>query len=320
MRRLSRTLLALSAATALGSPTIAAPMPAPATLSFTTLGTNSGPIPRKDRSEPANLIRYGDQLILADVGDGAAEQLAKAGVGIDQVQTVVISHLHFDHTGGLFAFLALRYQTSGQNPVTLYGPPGTAETVKRLFAAMEYGGYAIQTMRMSGGPDAGVSVVEVQDGTTFNAGDVKITATANSHYVTLKPGAEPRPVSLSFRFDAPGRSILYTGDTGPSAKVEQACKGVDLLVSEMMDPGLAIARIKIARPGGPPAIYDLVEDHFRREHLSPTEVGKLATACGAKSVVVTHNALERDELEGARRGVAAQFKGKVVFAEDMQTF
>lgn len=318
MRIPVRTLLAACASAMLALPTAAAP-PAPA-LSFTTLGTNSGPIPRKDRSEPANLIRYGDQLILADVGDGAAEQLAKAGVGIDQVQTVLISHLHFDHTGGLFAFLALRYQTSGPNPVTIYGPPGTRETVTRLFAAMEPGGHAIQTMRMAGGPDAGVKVVEIDDGATFSAGDVKITATDNSHYVTLKSPAQPRPVSLSFRFDAPGRSILYTGDTGPSAKVEQLCKGVDLLVSEMMDPALAIARIKVNRPGGPPAIYDLVEDHFRREHLSPTEVGKLAKACGAKTVVATHNSLERDELAGARKAIAAEFKGRIVLAEDLQTF
>ncbi len=316
MRFLSRTLLAACASAALALPATAAPP----TLSLTTLGTNSGPIPRKDRSEPANLIRYGDQLILADVGDGAAEQLAKADVAIDQVQTVLISHLHFDHTGGLFAFLALRYQTSGANPLTIYGPPGTRETVSRLFAAMEHGGHAIQTMRMSGGPDAGVKVVEIQDGASFNAGEVKISAIENSHYVTLKPGADPRPVSLSFRFETPGRAIFYTGDTGPSAKVEQACKGVDLLVSEMMDPGLAIARIKVNRPGGPPAIYDLVEDHFRREHLSPTEVGKLAAACGAKAVVATHNSLERDELDGARKAIAAQFKGRIVLAEDLETF
>lgn len=318
MRRLSLTLIALFASTTLVS--AAAAGDTASTLTFTTLGTNSGPIPRKDRSEPANLVRYGDQLILTDVGDGAAEQLAKVGVGIDQIQTVLISHLHFDHTGGLFAFLSLRYQTSGATPLTIYGPPGTAQTVTRLFAAMEDGGRAIQTMRLAGGPDAGVKVVEIQDGASFQVGAVKVTATENSHYATLKPGTGPRPVSLSFRFDAPGRSILYTGDTGPSVKVEQACKGVDLLVSEMMDPGLAIARIKHNRPGGPAAVYDLVEDHFRREHLSPTEVGKLATACGARTVVVTHNSLERDELAGARKGIAAQFKGKVVLAEDLQTF
>ncbi|WP_068876584.1 MULTISPECIES: MBL fold metallo-hydrolase [unclassified Phenylobacterium] len=319
MRRSVRTMLVLLAAAALGGPAARA-APAPATLTFTTLGTNSGPIPRKDRSEPANLVRHGDQYLLADVGDGAAEQLAKAGVGIDQIQTVLISHLHFDHTGGLFAFLSLRFQTSGATPVTIYGPPGTRETVAHLFAAMGPGGHAIQTMRLAGGPDANIKIVEIGDGATFSAGEVRVTATENSHYVTLKSPAEPRPISLSFRFDAPGRSILYTGDTGPSAKVEQLCKGVDLLVSEMMDPALAIARIKVTRPGGPPAIYDLVEDHFRREHLSPAEVGKLATACGAKTVVATHNSLERDELAGARKAIAAEFKGRVVLAEDLQTF
>lgn len=312
-----RPVLAFALLSASAAPVQAAP---PATLSFTTLGTNSGPIPRGDRSEPANLIRYGDQLILADIGDGAPEQLAKAGVAVDQVQTVLISHLHFDHTGGLFALLSLRYQVSGANPMTIYGPPGTRETVTRLFHAMEHGGHAIQTMRMAGGPEAGVKVVEIEDGTAFNAGEVRITATENSHYVTLKSPAAPRPVSLSFRFDAPERSAFYTGDTGPSPKVEQACRGVDLLVSEMMDPALAIARIKVTRPGGSPAIYDLVEDHFRREHLSPTEVGKLATACGAKTVVVTHNSLEREELPGARQQISATFKGKVILAEDLQTF
>jgi hypothetical protein len=36
--------------------------------------------------------------------------------------------------------------------------------------------------------------------------------------------------------------------------------------------------------------------------------------------VATHNSLERDELDGARKAIAAQFKGKVVLAEDLQTF
>ena len=313
MRRLAAILIAMSVG---ASPAVAAP----AGLTLTTLGTNSGPIPRPDRSEPANLVRHGDQLILVDVGDGAAEQLAKAGVAVDQVQTILISHLHFDHTGGLFGLLALRFQVSGATPLTIYGPPGTQETVTRLFTAMQPGALAIQTMRLAGGPDAGVKVVEIGDGQTLNAGDIKITAAENTHYATLKVAAGDRPVSLSYRFETPGRAILYTGDTGPSAKVEQLCKGVDLMVSEIMDPALAIARIRVIRPGGSPAIYAMVEDHFRREHMSPDEVGKLAAACGARSVVATHNSLERNELAGAKKTIAAHFKGKVVMAEDMQTF
>ena len=97
----------------------------PGAMTFTTLGTNSGPIPNPERSEPANLLRFGDQVVLVDVGDGAPEQLVKAGVPLKAVTAVVISHLHFDHTGGLFAFLGLRYQAGIQGPLTIYGPPGT---------------------------------------------------------------------------------------------------------------------------------------------------------------------------------------------------
>jgi ribonuclease BN (tRNA processing enzyme) len=313
--------MAAAAAAILGASSASAAPPAPPALTFTTLGTNSGPIPRPDRSEPANLVRYGDQLILADAGDGVAEQLAKTGLPIDRISTILISHLHFDHTGGLFGLLALRFQTSGTAPLTIYGPPGVRETVAQLFAAMKPGTLAISTMRqVRGGPDAGVTVVEIEGGKSFAVGDIRIEAAENSHYATLTAPPADRPISLSYRFDAPGRAILYTGDTGPSDQVAQLCKGVDLLVSEVMDPALAIARIKINRPGAPPALYDLVEDHFRREHLSPTEVGKLAAACGAKTVVLTHDALEREELPGARKAVAAQFKGKIVFAEDLQTF
>ena len=318
MARLATWLIALAAgAAAGGAPAMAAPSSG---LTFTTLGTNSGPIPRPDRSEPANLVRDGDQRILVDAGDGAAEQLAKAGVGLDQIQTILISHLHFDHTGGLFAVLALRFQTSVVSPLTIYGPPGARETVSRLFAAMQPGALAAQTMRLAGGPGAGVKVVEIADGQSFSVGDIKVSAAENTHYATLSTPPADRPISLSFRFDTPTRSILYTGDTGPSPKVERLCRGVDLVVSEIMDPDLAIARIKVIRPGAPAAIYGIVEAHFRREHLAPEAVGKLAAACGARTVVATHNALERDQLDGARKGIAAQFKGGIVFAEDLRTF
>jgi ribonuclease BN (tRNA processing enzyme) len=297
----------------------AAAAPAPAALTFTTLGTNSGPIPRRDRSEPAALVRFGDQLILTDVGDGAAEQLAKVGVVLDQVQTILISHLHFDHTGGLFAVLSLRFQSSVTTPLTIYGPPGTRELVAHLFAAMKPGAAAVQTMRIGGGPEVGVTVVELKGGDTATVGAVRISSVENAHYATIRPGPD-KPVSLAYRFDAPGRSILYTGDTGPSDKVAELCKGADLLVSEIMDPALAIVHIRALRPGVPEALYKVVEDHFRREHLTPEEVGKLAAVCGAKTLVATHIPLERQELAGAKAKVAAGFKGRIVFAEDLQTF
>ena len=78
---------------------------------WVTLGTHGGPVPSAQRSQPANLLLEGDRAILVDAGDGAAGQLAKVGVPLPRLSAVFISHLHFDHTGGLPAIIGLRFQT-----------------------------------------------------------------------------------------------------------------------------------------------------------------------------------------------------------------
>ena len=325
MKRL--LLAAVAAATALAGAAEAQPRPkaAPATqLTWTTLGTNSGPIPNPHRAESANLLRYGDTAILVDVGDGAALQLSKAGLLIGAPKTLVISHLHFDHTGGLFALLGQRRQGRNLEPLTIYGPRGTKSVVDGLWAASREGNIvAGAIIGADATSDAAIRVIELGDGETAQVGPIKITAAANSHYQTLPPArsGSPAPVSLSFRFDGPGRSIAYTGDTGPSPAVEALARGADLLVSEIMDPKLALRHIVERAPNPvPPAVLKVVEEHFGLEHLSPDEVGKLAERAGVKALVLTHDALEDEEIPNARKQIGAHFKGPVSFARDLDSF
>jgi len=318
--RAGRVLGAGLAAWLLASPVAGVAEPPPPRLTFTTLGTNSGPIPDPQRFEAASLVRYGGDAILVDAGDGAADQLARAGLAIGDLKAVFISHLHFDHTGGLFGLLSLRYQAGYSTPLTIYGPPGVKATVEGLLAAIEPGVSAVSTMRAKGfgGPAAGLTIVELAPDAVVKVGEITVSATENSHYDTL-PAAN-RPLSLAYRFDAPGRSILFTGDTGPSANVARLCQGVDLLVSEIMDPSLAIKHIRENRPDIPVIALPIVEAHFRREHMTPEEVGKLARACGAKAVTLTHIALLDPELPGAAETIGQIFKGDIVFARDLETF
>ncbi|MEO8118414.1 MAG: MBL fold metallo-hydrolase [Rhodoferax sp.] len=286
---------------------------------FSTLGTNSGPIPNPNRSEPANFVRYGDQAILVDAGDGAAEQLAKIGVPLGAVQSVLISHLHFDHTGGLFAFLSMRYQSINPGIVTIYGPPGTKRTVDALVAAMQPATEVWESKRMRalGLPQASVKVIEMSDGSKATIGKIVITAATNSHYSHTN---DKQILSLAFRFDMPDRSIVYTGDTGPSDNVEKLAQNVDLLVSEIMDPEASVSVLKKARPEIPAIAWLAVEAHFRKEHLSPTEVGLMAKRANAKAVVLTHNAIAREGLAKARSEIGAKYGGPITFAEDLDKF
>src|SRR3546814_12433529 len=104
--------------------------------SFITLGTGGGPAPQARRAQPANLLLSRDPAILIDCGDGAAQQLGKIDYPLEHVQNVLISHLHFDHIGGLFAFLSRRYQLLLPVVVHVSCLPGTRASVEGLVAAL----------------------------------------------------------------------------------------------------------------------------------------------------------------------------------------
>jgi ribonuclease BN (tRNA processing enzyme) len=292
-----------------------------------TLGTQSGPTPRATKSQPANLLHYADQFILVDAGDGAAEQLAKAGVSLAAVRTVFISHLHFDHTSGLFAILGLRYQLSNP-PITVYGPLGTKKLVDGLIAAMQP--YVdLGSGQMRGGrmlPADYVKVVEIPEDGTVQVGSAKVTAVRNTHYSFPKDSPFYKYPSFSYRFDMPDRSIVYTGDTGPSAAVERLAAHVDLLVSEVVDADYILAQIKAERPDTPPAAGTAQEPspdtihHMTAEHLSPENVGLLAQHAGVAHLVLTHQELKPGADEETLARVAGHFKGKISLAKDLDRF
>ena len=88
-------------------------------LSWTTLGTQSGPIPYAERSQLANLLVVKGKPWIVDCGDGAMKRLAAAEFKPAQVDTAFISHLHMDHIGGLQALIGLRWFTGARNMLTI---------------------------------------------------------------------------------------------------------------------------------------------------------------------------------------------------------
>ncbi|GAA0299192.1 MBL fold metallo-hydrolase [Sphingomonas oligophenolica] len=291
-----------------------------------TLGTRGGPIAEPERSQPANALLAGNTTYLIDVGDGTVEQLAKAGVPLASVKVIFLSHLHFDHTAGLFGVLGLRWQTNVDSPLTIYGPPGTRTLVDSLVAAMEpttrsgYGMPGAQA-RPAG---AGIAVVEIRDGARLDLGAIKVSAVKNTHYSFPAGSAEDLAFqSLALRFDMPDRSIVYTGDTGPSPAVEKLAQGADLLVSEMIDVDRTMADVRLTSPNADPRATAAVEAHLRAHHLAPEDVGKLAGAAHVKAVVVTHFVAPRADagtLLGFLARIRDHFSGPATIARDLESF
>jgi ribonuclease BN (tRNA processing enzyme) len=291
-----------------------------------TLGTQGGPIPLPDRSQPANVLVTDDGAFVIDAGDGVAEQLAKAGVPLDTVKAVVLSHLHFDHTAGLFGIVSLRWQTSVYSPLTIYGPPGTRQLIDGILASMQpavAAGYAYPN-EVKRPFEPGVSVVEIRDGARFDLGQGHVTAVKNTHYTFVPGSAEDKDFeSLALRFDLPDRVIAYTGDTGPSRAVERLARGADLLVTEMIDFDRTVSEIRRVSPNMPAAVMTGIQTHLRAHHVTPEQVGEMARAAEAKAVVVTH--LSAPDVNGTTAleylgEIARSYSGPAVIARDLDTF
>ena len=201
---------------------------------FITLGTAGGPTPKPYRMPPAHAIAYEGGTILIDCGEGAFQQLRRAGFDLKQVRELFITHHHFDHIGSLFACLGLNMMMHRHQPMNIYGPPGTSKILDHLIAACDIPqatGFSVPGQTLPHPRDF-INSRDIQPGEILYIDDIRISCCENTHYRPEDQFGKQGPISLSYRFDAPDRSMVFTGDTGPCLALEEFAKNADLLVGE----------------------------------------------------------------------------------------
>lgn len=270
-----------------------------------TLGTG-GPNPLPDRQGPATAVTLGDRLFLFDAGTGVERQLRAAGLPVSGPTALFITHLHSDHTLGLADLILTSWVMRRTRPFTIYGPTGTKAMVRHLMEA-----YAedikIRTEGLEHEVAGGwqVDVREIRPGVVFDSGGVKVTAIAVPH------GSWPE--AYGFKVEAPGRTIVISGDTRYSDALAAASVGVDVLVHEVY-PSTRSAREN--RPGG-----DDWPAYLRSFHTSGEELGALAAKAHPGLLVLTHvvrmEASDSEVVAGIRRG---GYTGPLVVAKDLDRF
>lgn len=292
---------------------------------FITLGTHGGPVSDRNRSQPANALVVGQAVYLVDAGDGVVQQLARADLSLAAVRAVFISHIHIDHTGGLFAVLGLRHQMGLTNKITVYGPPGIKAMVDGLVAAIvpeAESAYGVPGEDYVA-PQSTVDVVELRDGANLKLDDFTLTVAENTHYSFVKDSdMDKRFASLSFRFDLSNRSIVYTGDTGPSDAVTALARDADLLVSELIDAKFAETFVVRGTPAQQKRAREMRE-HLTDHHINPDQVGQMAAKAKVHRVVITHLVAGRDpdvDTEPYVAGVRKWFDGPVEIASDLNRY
>ena len=248
--------------------------------SWTVLGAGSA-LPRAGYGSSGHSLRRGDHPVtLLDCGPGTVRALGRAGIGIEDVERVLVSHFHPDHWLDLLALaFARRNPALGDLPeLEIVGPRGLGAMLERAAGVVE-GKSWLRFER--------ATIVEVDPrvrGESLARGPARFTWVATGHTAE----------SVAWRADLEGgASVAYTGDTGENLSVADLARGVSLFVCECSFP----------------------DEEAVPHHLSPASAGRLAARAGCARLLLTHF-YPSLEPEAARAGAAATFGGPIEISRD----
>ena len=283
------------------------------------LGTGT-PLPDPERDGPSIAVVVDNHAYLFDAGTGivrrsaaATKQKGIAGVEPRTLRVAFLTHLHSDHTLGLPDLILTPWTMGRTEPLELWGPKGTRAMVEHILAAYQED-IAIRSTSLEGSNATGykVNVHEIEPGDVYKDGNITVKP------FLVKHGEWKQ--ALGYRIEAPGRVIVYSGDTSPTETIVENCHGCDYLISEAYTL----------------ASFDLVSPQWQRYrrayHASTRELGDIATRAKPRLLILTHRGnagcdqshaagcLESGSEEQMLKEMKQYYSENVVAAHDLDVY
>jgi len=241
------------------------------------IGSGTG-VPSLKRGSPGTVIRTGDSIMLLDSGSGTLRRLLEVDIDFREIDYLLYSHFHPDHTSDLVPFLFASQYGSERKRVkelSIIGPVGIAEFYRSLKTA--YGKWIVPQ-------SFSLDLVEIDhDRMSFADFDLQGFPLVHSDH------------SVGFRLRSKeGKVVAYSGDTDYCANLIELAKGVDLLILECSLP----------------------DDRKVDGHLTPSLAGRVAREAECRRIILTHFYPPCDDYD-ITGIVKEQYSGEVILAEDL---
>ena len=302
-----RKFLSLGAALLASRPALAADAQPQNRSRLILLGTGGGPTPKPSRAAPSQVIVVNGDSYMIDCGNGVARQMVLAGIKLDSIRDIFITHQHSDHNADYGNLIWLSWAATLASRVNAYGPP-PLEKMTRLF--LEMNDYDIKTRMADEGRPSLRDMIAVHEieagGIVMRDANVTVTAAQVDH-----PPVTP---AFAYRFDCPDRSIVISGDTRPSANLIRLARGADMLVHEVMYLP-ALEQVIGSEPNA-----KSLREHLLASHTTTEQVGRIATEAGVKTLVLSHFVpggapIIPDDVW--RDAVSPHFSGNLIIGRDL---
>ena len=271
------------------------------------------PTPTSERFGSSYLLHIGGDRVLIDCGPATTFRLAQLGLLPTAVGVLFFTHHHFDHNADYPCFVLCRWDQSRESaaPLTVYGPPPTAELTRALFDASA-GAYSHDwrarvdaptsqaVFENRGGrlprPPLAILATDIEAGFSHDGGSWRVTTAEAIH-------VQPYLESIAYRFDSDEGSVVFTGDTEACESVRRLAEAADVMVCMCWDRQQTMEAER--------------ED---RGQCGTTGAAKLARDAGVGKLVLSHlgaRICRPDVRRVAIAEVKAIYAGDVVFAEEL---
>lgn len=265
---------------------------------------SGGPEIGDKRSSSAYLIWIdGKSKILVDFGGGASLRFEEAGARIKDLDVILLTHLHVDHTADLPALLKASFFTRASGKLHLFGPddnkfmPSTKEFVERLFDDDD-GAWKYLGDHLNG--DASLQLkahnitLRKKGKVIYTQGNISISAVSVHH--------GPIP-AIAYRVNVGKKSVTFSGDmNGDYHTLEKLGYKTDILVMHN-------------------AVPKNTKGVAAQLHMTPLIIGKIAKKAEAKSVVISHRMLRTLGKEKETKSeIRRNYKRNVAYANDKDRY
>jgi ribonuclease BN (tRNA processing enzyme) len=178
---------------------------------LTVLGA-SGTWPNAGSATAGYLVQHDGFNLWMDAGTGTLANLQRH-IPLPEIDAILISHEHPDHFVDLYpCFYAWYYGELGTPGLPVYVP---TDFTQKLAQLVSVDGQVV--MRTA------FSFREVAPGEGFEIGPFRVETELMAHLGLP---------ALGFRLETDGVVLAYTGDTGPTHRVEDLARNADLFLSE----------------------------------------------------------------------------------------
>lgn len=149
---------------------------------------------------------------------GATSLTALKRYRVPEVDSILITHFHGDHIGGLpYFFLHEEFVRKRQSPLKIIGPVGLQNKVEQLTELLYPG-------TRTSGFGFYIDFMEYTEGAALSTGPLQISA----YKVIHATGVNPHALRITFN----GKIITYSGDTEWTGALVDAAEKADLFICD----------------------------------------------------------------------------------------